>query len=192
MNLLSTLTVQKQQKHKEGHTFAGWEGYTEGMTMNGEDITFTAQWTVNNYTVTWIIDGTTNVETYAYGAAIVAPTVPEKEGYRTVAWLNEAGKLVNVPEKMPATNLVYMALYEANLYEIEYYVDGKLAATVSVEYDETIKPITVNAPVGFAFDRWYTDAEMTTELAADATVTGNAKIYGKFVSTKYNATFIVS
>ena len=178
-------------ENKEGHTFAGWEGYTEGMTMNGEDITFTAQWTVNNYTVTWIIDGTTNVETYAYGAAIVAPTVPEKEGYRTVAWLNEAGKLVNVPEKMPATNLVYMALYEANLYEIEYYVDGKLAATVSVEYDETIKPITVNAPVGFAFDRWYTDAEMTTELAADATVTGNAKIYGKFVSTKYNATFIV-
>ena len=39
----STIT-KPEDPVKSGYTFTGWKGYTDGMTMPAEDVTFTAQW----------------------------------------------------------------------------------------------------------------------------------------------------
>lgn len=38
---------------RTGYTFNQWSGYTENMTMPAENITFTAEWTINQYTITF-------------------------------------------------------------------------------------------------------------------------------------------
>ena len=50
---------------KTGYTFAGWTGAPETVT---EDVTVKASYTINSYTVTWVIDGESTEETYNYGA----------------------------------------------------------------------------------------------------------------------------
>ena len=41
----------------EGHTFDGWEGYTEGMTMPAQNLTFHAILTPIQYSITWEMNG---------------------------------------------------------------------------------------------------------------------------------------
>ncbi len=78
------------------YTFAGWEGFTAGMTLTG-DVSFKATYTttVNKYTYTFFDeDGTTVLysATVAYGTTIVAPANPTKAEdalytYAFDAWL---------------------------------------------------------------------------------------------------------
>ena len=74
------------------YTFKAWTGYTEGMTMGAENVTFEAEWTktANDYEVKFVytIDGVETVvdtQTVTFGTAITAPALPESfdlDGYR--------------------------------------------------------------------------------------------------------------
>ena len=88
---------------KEGYTFSGWIDIPE--TMPEENITISGTFTINQYNVTYIIDGevyTTIAVTY--GENITLPEVPEREGY-AFAWIDE------VPETMPAEDIVINGSY---------------------------------------------------------------------------------
>ena len=90
--------VLRDEPAKEGHTFSGWSVVPE--TMPAEDIVIEGCFSVNSYTVTFIIDGevyeTMSVE---FGAEIELPTPPEKDGHTFSGWLG-------VPDTMPAEDIV--------------------------------------------------------------------------------------
>ncbi|HJD21639.1 MAG TPA: S8 family serine peptidase [Candidatus Gemmiger faecigallinarum] len=72
--------------YREGYTFTGWDGSWENVT---EDRVLTAQYTINHYTVSFVVDGqvvaTVDKE---HGQTLTSadyPAVPEKAGY-TGAW----------------------------------------------------------------------------------------------------------
>jgi len=51
--------------------------------MPAHDVTVTGSFAVNQYTITYIIEGEVYfTETVDYGSTIVPPTAPEREGYR--------------------------------------------------------------------------------------------------------------
>ena len=70
---------------KTGYTFAGRTGTdldeaTTTVTIPAGSIgnrTYTATWTVNEYDVTWNVDGVETTTEVEYGAEIVAPADPE-------------------------------------------------------------------------------------------------------------------
>ncbi len=74
------------------YTFKAWTGYTEGMTIGAENVTFEAEWTrtANEYDVkfSYTIDGVETVvdtQTVTFGTAITAPALPEsfdRDGFR--------------------------------------------------------------------------------------------------------------
>ena len=117
---------------KEGHEFAGWTPALPA-TMPAEDVEVTATWTVNNYTVTWIVDGKEKTETYAYGATITAPTYT-KDGYVFAGWDN------TIPATMPAENLTFTGSW-VNATDTKYTVTIK---TMNTEggYDEVTNTYT--------------------------------------------------
>jgi hypothetical protein len=51
--------------------------------MPAENMTITANWTINQYTITFSVDGGSDVAsiTKDYGVQLTAPTAPTKEGY---------------------------------------------------------------------------------------------------------------
>ena len=131
---------------KEGHTFAGWEGLTEGATVNN-DVTYTANWTVNAYTVTWTVNGETFTTTdVKYGEAITAPAYTTPEGHTFHGWQN-------IPATMPANNITLDASLTANSYKITWVVDG-VETTSSYEYNSVV---TKENPVkeGWGFVGWF-------------------------------------
>ena len=117
---------------KTGHTFNGWLGYTENMTVPAKDITFRADWTVNRYTITFDSDGGSPVEaiTQDYGTEIKAPAAPTKSGYRFVGWqLNGENYTFTT---MPAENITLVAVWSnIPIYTVSFDANGGTVETTS-------------------------------------------------------------
>ena len=72
---------------REGYTFIGWDKAIPA-TMPAGDMTITAQWRINQYTVTFDTDGGSAVDaqTVAYGEKAKTPADPTKTGYTFAGW----------------------------------------------------------------------------------------------------------
>ena len=155
---------------KEGHTFSGWSEIPE--TMPAKDITVNGSFTVNKYKLIYIVDG----EEYKaceidYGTTITPETEPAKEGYTFSGWSE-------IPETMPARNVVVTGSFTVNTYTLTYQVDGGEYKTYKVEYGSAITPEAEPASKeGHTFSGWSEIPE--TMPAHDVMVTG------KFTVNKY-------
>ena len=92
---------------REGYTFIGWD--TEiPTTMPAENMTITAKWKVNSYTITFDTAGGSEIApiTQEYGTHITAPADPTREGYTFIGWDME------IPTTMPAENITVTAQWK--------------------------------------------------------------------------------
>ena len=89
---------------REGYTFIGWDRDIPEI-MPAENITVTAQWEINRYTITFDTAGGSEIApiTQDYGTNITAPADPTREGYTFIGWDKE------IPETMPAENITITA-----------------------------------------------------------------------------------
>lgn len=94
---------------RTGYTFAGWDK-TIPSTMPAEDMTITAQWQVNQYTITFKPEngGQDIVIKQDYGTAITAPANPTKTGYTFAGWDK------TIPTTMPAGDMTITARWTEN------------------------------------------------------------------------------
>ena len=92
---------------REGYQFNGWDK-TFPTTMPAENLTITAKWKVNSYTITFDTTGGSEIApiTQDYGTAIVAPADPTREGYTFIGWDME------IPTTMPAENITLKARWK--------------------------------------------------------------------------------
>lgn len=131
---------------KEGYTFSGWSEIPE--RMPAKDVTVTGTFSINTYTLTYIVDGEVytsyNIE---YGQAITAETEPNKEGYTFSGWSE-------IPETMPAKDVTITGSFAVNKYKLTYYVDGEVYKTSEIEYGVTITPETAPEKEGYTFAEW--------------------------------------
>ena len=83
--------------NKKGHTFEEWEGLPT--TMPANDLTVTAKYSVNAYTITYYLDNVFyTTQTVDYGAKITPPEVQNTETATFEGWQD-------VPETMPDHDL---------------------------------------------------------------------------------------
>ncbi len=92
---------------REGYTFIGWDKAIP-TTMPAENMTITAKWKVNQYTITFDTNGGSEIApiTQDYGTAITAPADPTREGYTFIGWDTE------IPTTMPAENITLKAKWK--------------------------------------------------------------------------------
>ena len=84
----------EEEPYQTGYTFSGWSEIPA--TMPARDVTITGSFAVNNYTLTYQVDGETYKSYHIeYGANITAEAEPTKEGYTFSGWSE-------VPATMPA------------------------------------------------------------------------------------------
>ncbi|MBR3859135.1 MAG: InlB B-repeat-containing protein, partial [Bacteroidaceae bacterium] len=160
---------------KEGYTFSGWSEMPE--TMPAKDITVSGRFTVNSYTVTFVLEGDVLAEyTLQYGSAIEVPKVPIKEGLSFSGW----GKVL---ETMPARDLIYEGSYMNNAYTIIYMVDGVEYCRVMVEYGGVIELVASPVKEGYTFSGW---SEVPETMPAEDVI-----ISGTFAINSYTVTYQV-
>ncbi|WP_091855112.1 leucine-rich repeat protein [Prevotella communis] len=159
---------------KEGYTFSGWSEIPG--TMPANDVTITGSFTINQYQVTYIVDGAIfKTEYVEYDSKLTPPSIPEKEGY-SFAW-NE------YPETMPANDIIITGQYSINKYKLAYTVDGEEYKSYETEYGAAITPEKTPTKEGYTFSGW---SEMPATMPAhDVTVSGT------FAVNKYKITYIM-
>ncbi len=150
---------------KTGYTFLGWyEGNTKvdvPANMPAKDMNLKAKWEINKYTITFNVDGGTEVAAISqdYGTAITADTTTTKTGYTFAGWVDEEGNAATVPATMPDKSMTLKATWDINEYTITFDVDGGTpVAPITQDYDSDITADTTTTKTGYTFAGWV-DAE---------------------------------
>ena len=151
--------VKPDDPKVNGLTFGGW--YTDEDCIDGneynftapvtKDMTLTAKWTVNSYTITFDTDGGSAVApiTQDYGTTIKAPAAPTKTGYTFMGW-NPA-----LPAAMPAGDMTIKAQWSINQYTVTFDTDGGSAVDAqTVAYGEKAKTPADPTKTGYTFAGW--------------------------------------
>ena len=104
----------EEEPTKEGYTFSGWSWIPT--KMPAEDVTITGTFTINQYTITYMIDGEEyKKEKVDYNSKITPPAPPEKTGF-DFAW-------GEYPETMPAHDITISGTYTTGIMSIEIESD---------------------------------------------------------------------
>ncbi len=137
-----------------GYHFVGWSNGTSdeaiSLTVN-ENLDLIASFSPNIYKATFIIDNDVKpfeeVIDVACGDTIVAPRVPVIEGLTFSGWND-------LPEVMPAHDIVATGSYEIGVYKIVFKVDGEVVEEAELEFGKPINIPTVPAKEGYVFNGW--------------------------------------
>ena len=161
-----------------GYTFNGWDSMPA--TMPATDITLTASFTINSYLLTYIVkvDGEvseTITDSVQYASPIVAPSMPDREGYTFSGWNN-------VLSVMPANDVTIQGEYTLNTTQTDeqgliFTLNQQRDAFVVSDYtDELLAEVTIpetllGLPVNAIQDRALTDAMELQAITLPATIT---------------------
>ncbi len=158
---------------KEGYTFSGWENLPE--TMPAKDVTVTGSFTINQYSVTFIIDGEVfETMTLNYGSEIVPPNVPEKENY-DFSW----GEF---PETMPARDITVYGSYTSTMQDCLLSVNGINGGTFALKCKTTATYSFIISPEEgwkistLTFNGEDVTANLTDDSYTTPALTGNSEL----------------
>ena len=190
----------------KGFTFAYWylddenEAYDFENTPVTADITLTAKWNINKYTVAFNTDGGTPVppaQEVEYGLTATEPAAPEKTGYTFDGWYlgDEKYDFSAAVEQ----NITLTAKWQKKTFTVKYYlpdetgawVEKKMDTVDSVDY-ATYSLWTPNAEDGYEFSGWY---QKTADIGVKAKVeklymAKEWKLYGKFTPIEYTIQYV--
>lgn len=161
--------------------------------MDTKEVTFVAQWTPNTYTIT--ADGVEYPFTFGTAVSIEAPT---KEGHTFKGWLKD-GAAYELPENMPAENIVITSDWSVNTYTLTVSsrdAEGKgVVKTETVPYGANLSDCRLPAPdytadgLLFEFQNWVAwtwsnndDATMV-EYTGDKMPASDVKMYPTYTMT---------
>lgn len=129
---------------KEGYTFTGWTPEVPA-TMPAEDMTFTAQFAINSYWVTFMAEGIEVSKTeMAYGSPIVAPNAPSLPGKSFLYWSPD------VLATVPAYDVIFKAVYGEAVLDTVY--TSNMTVNAGETFSLPVGLINVNTFVGFQMD----------------------------------------
>ena len=146
---------------REGYTFIGWDREIP-KTVPAENITVTAQWEINQYTIAFDTAGGSEIAsiTQDYGTNITAPADPTRKGYTFKGWDKE------IPETMPAENITVKAQWEINRYTITFdTAGGSEIASITQDYGTNITAPADPTRKGYTFKGW--DKEIPETMPAE-------------------------
>ena len=149
---------------KEGHTFNGWSETIESMPAN--DLTITALWSINNYTLTFDFNNGNEAKEMMleFGKEIPYPAEPVKEGHTFNGWSETI-------EFMPARNLIITAQWSINNYTLRFDLNngGDYVIEEVHPFNDSIEYPKEFVKEGHTFDKW--DSNITFMPAHDLTIT---------------------
>ena len=177
------VTVRTAHPEKEGYTFTGWTNIANivtvdadgKFTMPAQDVRFDAQFSINQYHVTYKVDGKDygNTETYVFNSDVAIRPVPTKEGYTFTGWKIGTADAENF--KMPAHDVTIEGTFAINRYTVTYKVDTEVLGTDVYDFNSDVVIRDVPTKEGYTFSGWKigtADAENFKMPAHDVIIEG--------------------
>ena len=191
-----------------GYTFGGW--YTDQGCTNGNefsfdtkitrDITLYAKWTKNSYTVTFDVDGQTDLispVSVEHGKGVSKPDTSKltKEGYTFDGWYTDAAhtnKYALWGDSITG-NTTFYARWNVNQYELTIHDTDTDSTTKSYDYGTAIK-LDIPQRDGYTFDGWTAEGidvpQLNQNLQYEFTMpASNVTLTAKWLKDAYTVTF---
>ena len=181
---------------KDHYDHTGWTP-EEPTVMPGEDVTYTAQWTPKEYTITYNLNGGNGTMTptkYTIESeTFTLPKNPTKAGHTFAGWYANAeltGDAVTQIEKGSTGDKAYWAKWNVETYTITFDQQSGSDGTPSVtaQYGAKLSAITIPSRDGYLFDGYYTQTggKGIKYYNADGTTTKNmphniSKLYANWI-----------
>ena len=145
-----TALVPPADPSRTGYTFLGWEPALPD-SIPPYDITYTAQWQVNAYALSFDSDGGTPVDTIVqnYDTALVPPADPVLTGHLFAGWMPA------LPDSIPPHDAHYVAMWQRCDYTLQFDTDGGNALSpLRSPYGAALVPPSPPQREGFNFLGW--------------------------------------
>lgn len=151
---------------KIGYTFSGWHLPFDAITT---DMTITAQWLINSYTISFDTDGGSDISDIGadFATPLTAPADPTKSGYQFAGWYRDPGLTLEYqfPETMPAENLFLYAKWNAITQE-QHTVTFESNGGTAIAPQTVVSGSKMSAPSNpsrknYSFKGWYRDSNLS-------------------------------
>ena len=184
---------------KEGYTFKYWSLEENGAaydfnTKITKNTTLYSVYSINNYKVSFIDNGTKYIEdeNIEYNGIAVKPeTDPSKEGYTFRYWsLEENGTVYDFNTKITKDITLY-SVYSVNSYKVSFIDNGtKYIEDETIEYNGVaVKPETDPSKVGHTFKYWSLK-ENGTAYNFNTKITKDTILYSVYDANEYTVKFM--
>lgn len=169
---------------KEGYTFTGWNKVVP-ITMPAENLVITAQFTINTYTVTYLLDGSYYYAMdFQYNSPVYMMPDVTQTGYTFSGW----SPILSV---MPASNITINGSTTLIDYELTYVLDGGVNHSNNPAVYQITSQVTLNpaSKGGMLFAGWFTSSDYTERVTTIYEgSTGPVTLYAKFINGVGNLT----
>ena len=172
---------------KTGYTFNGWNTTLPSTIQRGEK-TYTAQWKVNQYTLTFAAnggkfsDGSANKKiTQDYLTSITRPANPTRTDYVFTGWNR------SVPSYMPAKNMVIIAQWKYDRFKVNMPSLMEVVSGDQASDGTYLNGSTVKFRVQSGYVVWGTVTYNGTVVTPDANGIYTIKVLGKDASVSATA-----
>lgn len=172
---------------KENYTFAGWYNGNEKFdftTVPTGDVTLTAKWDINQYTVKFVSDygKTPTSQNVPYNEPATDPGELTEDGYTFIGWYADKDHNTKFDFTKPIkSNTTVYAKWTAKDYEVSFVTEhGNAPTSQNVPYNGTAKDPGKLTEEGYTFIGWYTDDTYSTEFDFTQPITGDTKVYAKW------------
>ena len=191
----------------KGHTFAFWylgddeenaTAYDFDTPVTG-DITLTAKWNINKYTVTFNSYGGTPVppaQEVEYGLTATKPDDPTLKGYTFAFWYlgDDEQNATAYDFNTPVTeNITLTAKWNINKYTVTFNSYGGTPVPPAQEVEYGLTATKPDAPTlkGYTFAFWYLgdDEQNATAYDFNTPVTENITLYANWEKNIYTVTY---
>ena len=181
---------------KIGYTFAGWTGTngtipttTVSIPLGSiNDRTYTANWTINTYAVTFNSQNGSAVssQTIPYGGKVTEPADPTRADYYFYGWFKEAACTNEWDFGVDVVGAAAVTLYAkwSAIPDHPVHFESQGGSAVSSEYVQEGKRATTPAAptrAGYTFGGWYKEAGCINAWDFTATaITSSVTLYAKW------------
>ena len=184
---------------KTGYTFGGWKLNNNTITATSTvataaDHTLVAEWTANQYTLTFNANGgTVNPATkdVTYDDTYEELPTPTREGYTFAGWQDEQGNTYESTDTVNITeNKTLIAGWTANSYTVTFNPNGGTVepTSKSVTFDQAYGTLPTPNKTGYDFNGWKLNNNTITAESTVAT-TENHTLDADWTATTYTITY---
>lgn len=184
---------------REGYTFLGWyvgdEKVTEIVRGSVGDLTLSAEWAVNTYSINYELNGGVNSESNPVGYNTESETIvlqpAEKTGYKFDGWYVGEQKITEIA-KGSVGNLTLTAEWIIENYKLTYELNGGYFVEENPsEYNVESQTIVLKPAErhGYVFDGWFNGGEAVTEIKSGTT--GNITLSARWIPEVYTVTYLL-